>query len=344
MTEGVSVALLGATTQAGESVRELLEEREFPLAALYFVEHEERAGGKLSFGGKNLAVQDAEKFDFSTVQIAIVVGDRTLAEQYAEVAATEEVVVVDCTGHSCGALDVPLVIPELNPEALANYRRRNIVAAPNSVSVAMLLALKPIHDSVGIKCVTVTACQAVSELGQPGMEELATQATSMFNLKPIESNVFAKQIAFNILPAVEVVDENGYAESERALVQAAQQILGDETIDVSPTLIWGPVFFGHSMSIDLELSGQLDANAAQKLLDVAPGVSVMNGAEPAQMPTAVTEAAGSDLVYVGRIRQPISGGERLSLWLVTDNVRRGVALNGVQIAEILVKEHLESGN
>ena len=228
----------------------------------------------------------------------------------------------------------------MNPGAIAGYTARGIIANPNCSTIQMLVALKPIYDAVGITRINVATYQAVSGTGKAAIEELAGQTARLLNGQPVETNVYPRQIAFNALPHIDSFQDNGYTREEMKMVWETQKIFGDPDIQVNPTCVRVPVFFGHSEAVHIETREKLSAMAARELLETAPGVTVMDQWEDGGYPTAVTEAAGADPVYVGRIREDISHPQGLALWVVSDNVRKGAALNSVQIAEILLAEYL----
>ncbi|HET19778.1 MAG TPA: aspartate-semialdehyde dehydrogenase, partial [Chromatiales bacterium] len=234
----------------------------------------------------------------------------------------------------------PLVVPEVNPHAVAQYKNRGIIANPNCSTIQMLVALKPIHDAVGIERINVATYQAVSGTGKEAIEELASQTANLLNGKPVKAEVYPKQIAFNVLPQIDVFMDNGYTKEEMKMVWETRKIMGDDSILVNPTCVRVPVFYGHSEAVHIETREKISAEQARELLRKAPGVEVLDEHIPGGYPTAVTEAANHDATYVGRIREDVSHPRGLNLWVVSDNVRKGAALNSVQIAEILIQDHL----
>jgi len=249
-------------------------------------------------------------------------------------------VVIDNTSQFRYDVDIPLVVPEVNPHAIGAYRDRGIIANPNCSTIQMVVALKPIHDAVGIERINVATYQAVSGTGKEAIEELAGQTAALLNGKPVESQVYPKQIAFNALPHIDTFQPNGYTKEEMKLVWETQKIMEDETIRVNPTAVRIPVFYGHSEAVHIETREKITAEQARELLSRAPGVSILDVPEPGGYPTPVTEGANHDAVFVGRIREDISHPRGLNLWVVSDNVRKGAALNSVQIAEILIRDYL----
>ena len=249
-------------------------------------------------------------------------------------------VVVDNTSHFRRDEDIPLVVPEVNPESLADYGRRNIIANPNCSTIQMLVALKPIHDAVGIERINVATYQAVSGTGKAAIEELAGQTARLLNGQAIECEVYTRQIAFNAIPHIDTFQDNGYTREEMKMVWETRRILGDPGLQVNPTCVRVPVFFGHSEAVHIETIDKITAEEARQLLDGAPGIALLDERADGGYPTAVGEGAGSDAVYVGRVREDISHPRGLNLWIVADNVRKGAALNSVQIAEKLISTYL----
>ncbi|RMD79533.1 MAG: aspartate-semialdehyde dehydrogenase [Gammaproteobacteria bacterium] len=332
------VAVVGATGAVGETMLEVLAERDFPVGELYPLASARSAGAEVTFKGRRLRVQDLATFDFAKVQIALFSAGGAVSAEHAPRAAAAGAVVIDNTSHFRYEPDVPLVVPEVNPHAAAGWRQRGIIANPNCSTIQMVVALKPLHDAAGIERINVCTYQAVSGTGKAAIEELATQTAQLLNGKPIEPRVYPKQIAFNCLPHIDVFLDNGYTKEEMKMVWETQKILEDPSIRVNPTAVRVPVFYGHSEAVHIETREKLGAEEARRLLEQAPGVVVLDRREPGGYPTAVTEAAGKDPVFVGRIREDLSHPRGLDLWIVADNVRKGAALNSVQIAELLVRE------
>ena len=334
------VAVVGATGAVGEAMLEILAERKFPVGQVYPLASERSAGGKVTFGNRELTVGKLSEFDFKKVQIGLFSAGSSVSEEYAPKAGAAGCVVIDNTSRFRYDADVPLVVPEVNPQALAGYKARNIIANPNCSTIQMVVALKPIHDAVGIERINVATYQAVSGAGRRGIDELASQTANLLNAKPVEKGgKFPKQIAFNVLPQVDEFQENGYTREEMKMVWETHKIL-DPAIQVNPTCVRVPVFYGHSEAVHIETRDKLSAEKARSLLAKAQGVVVLDERRPGGYPTAVTEAAQGDAVYVGRIREDLSHPRGLNLWVVSDNVRKGGALNSIQIAELLVKSYL----
>lgn len=335
-----NVAIVGATGAVGETILEVLEDRDFPVNKLFLLASERSAGGTLKFKGKSIRIEKLSEFDFSQVQIGLFSAGGSISAEYAPKAAAAGCVVIDNTSEFRYDDDKPLIIPEVNPHAIAQYKATNIIANPNCSTIQMLVALKPIYDAVGIKRINVCTYQAVSGAGKKAMEELAGQTANLLNAKPVECSVFPKQIAFNALPQIDVFTENGYTKEEMKMVWETKKIMEDDDIQVNPTAVRIPVFFGHSEAVHIETSEKISATTARELLKNAPGVELLDEQEAGGYPTAVTEAAGSDAVFVGRVREDISHELGLNLWIVSDNVRKGAATNSVQIAECLVSGYL----
>lgn len=340
MSKQVDVAVVGATGAVGEAMLEILHQRQFPVGKVYALASERSAGSRVSFGNKSLVVEDLATFDFSKVQVGLFSPGASVSAEYAPKAAAAGCVVVDNTSQFRYDDDIPLVVPEVNPEAVADYKNRGIIANPNCSTIQMMVALKPIYDAVGITRINVCTYQAVSGSGKPAMDELAKQTADLLNGRPVEASVYPKQIAFNVLPHIDVFQDNGYTKEEMKMVWETRKIMGDQNIQVNPTAVRVPVFFGHSEAIHIETRDKITADKARELLKAAPGIVVLDERNDGGYPTAVTEASGNDPVYVGRIREDISHDKGLNLWVVADNVRKGAALNSVQIAEVLVEKYL----
>ncbi len=336
MTQEFNVAVFGATGAVGEAMIEILEERKFPVGELYLLASERSEGKTYRFNGKTVRVQNVEEFDWSLVHIALFSAGGELSEKWAPVAADEGVVVIDNSSHFRYDYDIPLVIPEVNPEAIAEFRNRNIIANPNCSTIQMLVALKPIYDDVGIDRINVTTYQSVSGAGKKGIDELAGQTAKLLNGIPAEPEAFSQQIAFNCIPQIDTFMDNGYTKEEMKMVWETQKILNDPSVAVNPTCVRVPVFYGHAEAVHVETRTPVDAEQVIQLLEQAEGVEVFHGAE---FPTQVRDAGGKDHVMVGRIRNDISHHSGINLWVVADNVRKGAATNAVQIAEVLIRDY-----
>lgn len=334
-----NVAIVGATGAVGETLIKILEERNFPVNELFLLASERSAGSKLQFNGKSVTVQNLADFDFSKADIGLFSAGGSISAQFGEKAGKAGCVVIDNTSHFRYEDDIPLVVPEVNPEAIAGYTTRNIIANPNCSTVQMLVALKPIHDKVGITRINVATYQAVSGTGKEAVEELAAQTAALLNGRDVECEVYPKQIAFNALPHIDDFMENGYTKEEMKMSWETKKILGKD-IEVNATCVRIPVFYGHSEAVHLETREPISVEDARALLANAPGVVLMDTREPGGYPTPVTDSAGKDAVAVGRIRKDITHPNGLNLWIVGDNVRKGAALNSIQIAEVLIKDYL----
>jgi aspartate-semialdehyde dehydrogenase len=340
MGKKFDVAVVGATGAVGEAMLSVLAERDFPVGKVYPLASSRSVGNTVEFNGRQVTVGDLAQFDFSNVQIGLFSAGASVSAEYAPKAAAAGCVVVDNTSEFRYDDEIPLVVPEVNAHAIAGYTRRGIIANPNCSTIQMVVALKPIYDAVGIERINVCTYQAVSGTGKEAIEELASQTAALLNGKPIRPEVYPKQIAFNVLPHIDVFQDNGYTKEEMKMVWETRKIMEDEDIQVNPTAVRVPVFYGHSEALHIETGRRITAADARELLSRAPGVTVLDRREPGGYPTAVTEGAGTDAVFVGRIREDISHERGLDLWVVSDNVRKGAALNSVQIAEILVKDYL----
>jgi len=340
VSKKVDVAVVGATGAVGETMLEILHQRNFPVGKIYALASARSAGSTVSFGNRTLIVEDLATFDFSKVQVGLFSPGASVSREYAPIAAEAGCVVIDNTSEFRYVDDIPLVVPEVNPDAIADYKNHGIIANPNCSTIQMLVAMKPIYDAVGITRVNVCTYQAVSGTGKPAMDELAKQTASLLNGRTVESKVYPKQIAFNVLPHIDVFEDNGYTKEEMKMVWETKKIMGDDSILVNPTAVRVPVFFGHSEALHIETRDKITAAEAKKLLSESEGIVVIDEHVDGGYPTAVSDASGTDPVYVGRIREDISHPNGLDLWVVADNVRKGAALNSIQIAEILVEKHL----
>ncbi len=331
--KNINVAILGATGAVGEMMLDILAERDFPIDKLYLLASERSAGTKISFKNQKLTVVDVAKFDFSQVQIGLFSAGGSVSAKYAPIAADAGCIVIDNTSHFRYDPDIPLVVPEVNVEALSHYRNANIVANPNCSTIQMVVALKPIYDAVGIERINVATYQSVSGAGRKGVNELADQTAGLLNGNPITPNVFQKQIAFNVIPHIDIFLDNGYTKEEMKMVWETRKILSDDNIVVNPTAVRVPVFYGHSEAVHIETRDKITADQAKSLLRSAPGLILVENDNDYPTPADVTSQDG---VYVGRIREDISHPRGLNMWVVSDNVRKGAALNAVQIAELLL--------
>lgn len=343
MIEKIDIAIVGATTSVGETLIEVLQERKFPVGQIYLLDSEGSSGSRIEFNGKALKIGDVHAFEFSKVQLAFFVSTEAVSKEFVEKAAGQGCIVIDRSAAFRNDKDVPLVIPEVNEDAIEGFNKRNIISSPSCTSIQMLMALKPIHDAVGIKRINVSTYQAVSGSGKDAAEELASQTAALLNFRDVKCKTYPKQIAFNVLPQVGEFLDNGYTDEEMKLVWETQKVFNDDSIAVNPTTVRVPVFIGHAASLHVETNDKISATKVRELLQDSAGIEVLDQPQsdkPGGWPTPVTEAAGNDSVYVGRIREDISSENGINLWVVTDNMRKGAASNAVQIAEVLVKLYI----
>ena len=339
MSKKFNVAVVGATGMVGEVMLEILQERKFPISTIHAVASHRSAGAKIPFNSKMITVQDLETFDFAGVDIALFSPGATVSRKYAPQAAQSGCVVIDNTSEFRYDDDVPLVIPEINPTAIALYKNRGIIANPNCSTIQMLMVLKPIHDIAYIERINVCTYQSVSGKGKAAMEELAAQTTALLSGQPVVCDAFPRQIAFNALPQIDDFQDNGYTKEEMKMVWETRKIFADNDIQINATAVRLPIFCGHSEAINIETRKKISVAQVENTLKEAAGIELLN--KPIDgYPTAVSEATGHDAVFVGRIREDISHPRGMNFWVVADNIRKGAALNSVQIAEVLVKDYL----
>ncbi|MBT8062448.1 MAG: aspartate-semialdehyde dehydrogenase [Gammaproteobacteria bacterium] len=338
MKENIVLAVAGATGLVGESMLGILAERRFPAASVHALASARSVGRKVSYGSTMLTVQNLAEFDFEKVDIALFSAGGSVSEEHATRAAAQGCVVIDNTSFFRYDDDVPLIVPEVNKDAIGQFRQRNIIANPNCSTIQMLVALKPIYDKAGIERINVATYQAVSGAGRSAVEQLAGQTARLMNGRPLDDD--EARIGFNVRPHIDSFLNNGYTREEMKMVWETQKILDDDSVLVNATAVRVPVFFGHSEAVHIETRDKLSADQARELLKKAPGVTLLDRHAVGGYPTAATNAAGTDPVFVGRIREDISHPRGLDMWVVSDNVRKGAALNSVQIAESLVKDHL----
>lgn len=337
MDKQFKVAVVGATGAVGEALLAILHERKFPAKEIVALASEKSAGKEVAFGRRKLIAQALETYDFAGTDFALFSAGAKVSAVHAPRAAAAGAVVVDNTSQFRYDDDVPLVVSEVNPHAIAK-RPRGIIANPNCSTMQMLVALAPIHRAVGIERINVATYQSVSGAGRSGLEELGRQTAQLLNFQAIKPTKFPMQIAFNAIPHIDDFQPNGYTKEEMKVVWETRKILEAPTIQVNPTAVRVPVFYGHSEAVHIETREKITAEAARALLEAAPGVVVVDERRPGGYPTPVTHAAGKDAVFVGRIREDISHPRGLDLWVVSDNLRKGAALNAVQIAELLAAE------
>ena len=336
-----NVAVLGATGLVGDTMIKVLEERKFPVKQLFPLASNRSLGKDVEFNGKKIPVIDVETFDFAQADIGLFSAGGEVSRLYAPKAAAAGCVVIDNTSEFRYDDDIPLVVPEVNPEAIKQFTQRRIIANPNCSTIQMLVALKPLHDAARIERINVATYQSVSGAGKEAVDELAEQTVALMSGKgPLKPKVVAAQIAFNVVPQIDKFQDNGYTKEEMKMFWETRKIFNDPDIRVNATAVRVPVFFGHSEVVSIETARKLTASEAHKLLEKAPGVKVIDTRKPGGYPTAAVEAANDDRVFVGRIREDISHERGLNLWIVSDNIRKGAATNSVQIAEILTRDYL----
>lgn len=333
------LAIVGATGAVGEAMLEILQQRKFPLAELIPLASERSAGSELSFGRKRLIVRELDAFDFNGVDIVLFSAGGSVSKAHAPRAAAAGAWVIDNSSEFRYVKRIPLVVSEVNPDAIGMAREHRIIANPNCSTMQMLVALAPIHRAVGIRRINVATYQSVSGAGRSAMEELGRQTSTLLNFQKPQCERFPVQIAFNVIPQIDQFMDNGYTREEMKMVWETRKIL-DPRIKVNPTAVRVPVFYGHAEAVHLETREPIEVERVRELLRAAAGVSLVDEPVPGGYPTPVTHAAGTDPVYVGRIRKDISHPRGLSLWVVADNLRKGAALNAVQIAELLVQHYL----
>lgn len=334
-----NVAVVGATGAVGNEMVKVLEQRNFPVKKLTLLASERSIGKDLTFHGKSVPVEVLTENSFAGIEIGLFSAGGSISEKFASIAAAAGCVVIDNTSAFRMVPDIPLVVPEVNPEAIALYKNRGIIANPNCSTIQMVVALKPIHDAAGIKRIVVSTYQAVSGTGKKAIEELSLQTQALLNFREPVAKVYPHQIAFNCLPHIDVFLENGYTKEEMKMVNETKKIMNDPSIRVTATTVRVPVFYGHSESVNVETDRKITAEEVRDLLSRAPGVKVVDNPANKEYPLAI-DAAGKDETLVGRIREDESIPNGINLWVVSDNIRKGAALNAVQIAEILSSHYL----
>ena len=332
-----TVAVVGATGAVGQTMLSILAERDFPIETLHVLASERSAGEQIEYCGRKVTVSDLATFDPAGVDFALFSAGGSISKEFAPKFAAAGAIVIDNSSAFRMDDDVPLVVSEVNPEALDSIPR-GIVANPNCSTMQMLVAIAPIHRAAGISRINVATYQSVSGAGRSALEELGRQTANILSFKAPDPQRFPVQIAFNLIPHIDDFLDNGYTKEEMKLVWETRKILGDESIMVNPTAVRVPVFYGHSEAVHLETRQKINADEARALLEKAPGVVVVDERTPGGYPTPVTHASGTDAVYVGRIREDVSMANGLNLWVVSDNIRKGAALNAVQIAELLARK------
>jgi len=335
-----SVAIVGATGAVGNEMIRILEERNFPVGELKLLASERSMGKELTFKGKAYPVNVLDENSFEGVEIGLFSAGGSISERFAPIAADAGCVVVDNTSAFRMDPDVPLVVPEVNPEDIGMYQTKGIIANPNCSTIQMVVALKPIHDMARIKRIVVSTYQAVSGTGKAAIEELVEQTKALLNLKEPEVTVYPHRIAFNCLPHIDVFLDNGYTKEEMKMVNETRKIMNDPSIAVTATTVRVPVFYSHSESVNIETERKITADEVRGILSDASGVTVVDNPDNCEYPLA-SDGAGRDDTFVGRIREDESIPNGINMWIVSDNIRKGAALNTIQIAEILIKEYLQ---
>jgi len=334
-----NVVVAGATGAVGSEMVSILEERNFPVNELRLLASPRSAGSRIEFKGKSYVVEVMKEDSFKGMDIGLFSPGGAVSQKFAPIAGQAGCVVIDNTSAFRMDPDVPLVVPEVNAHAIAQYSKKNIIANPNCSTIQMVVALKPIHDVARIKRIVVSTYQSVSGTGRRAIRELESQVLAIYNNKEIEKAVYPHQIAFNCLPHIDVFLENGYTKEEMKMVNETRKIMEDDSIRVTATTVRVPVFYGHSESVNIETERKITADEVREILSRAPGVVVVDNPKEARYPLAI-DAAGRDETFVGRIREDESIPNGINMWIVADNIRKGAALNAVQIAEILIEKYL----
>ena len=340
MSKKFNVAVVGATGAVGQTMIEILEQRNFPVENLYPLASSRSAGQRIKFHNQSIVVQELDSFDFSQTEIGLFSAGGSISREYAPKAAAAGCIVIDNTSEFRYDDDIPLVVPEVNLTAIADYTNRGIIANPNCSTIQMLVALKPIYDNFGIEQINVATYQSVSGAGKEGIDELAGQTAKLLNGLDAKPKVFSEQIAFNVIPHIDVLQDNGFTKEEMKMVWETRKIFGDDSIRVNPTAVRVPVFYGHSEAIHLITKKPFELETVTDLLISADGVEVVHATNEMIYASAVNEGTGKDATYVSRIRRGLDHENSLNLWVVSDNIRKGAALNSVQIAEKLIDSYL----
>ncbi|NMY74354.1 aspartate-semialdehyde dehydrogenase [Pseudomonas sp. WS 5071] len=336
MNQSFDIAVVGATGTVGETIVQILEERDFPVGELHLLASLESAGSSVPYRGKNVRVREVDAFDFSKVRMVFFAAGPAVTLSYAAKASAAGCAVIDLSGALPSA-QAPQVVPEANAQTLEGLPKPVQISSPSASATALAVVLAPLRGLLDIQRVSVTACLAVSAQGREAVSELARQTAELLNLRPLESTFFDRQMAFNLLAQVGKPDAQGHVPLERRLVSELRDVLGMPGLKVSVTCVQAPVFFGDSFSVSVQLAGPADLDAVNALLDAADSIERV---EAGDYPTAVGDAVGQDVVYVGRVRHGVDDTSELNLWLTSDNVRKGAALNAVQVAELLIKGQL----
>ena len=342
LTQPTNIAVVGATGVVGRETLSILEERNFPVGNLKLLASERSAGEQIEFHGEDITVQVLAEEAFDGVDVAFFCAGGSISKKFAPLAAKRGAVCIDKSSHFRMDPDVPLVVPEVNPQAISGYGKKGIIASPNCSTIPLMQVVKPLHDAVGVDHIVAATYQAVSGAGKNGIEELEKQVRDLFNMREPDTQVFKKRIAFNALPmipAADAMEEDGYTNEENKMIHESRKILEVPNLKLSITCVRVPVFNGHSEAVHLGLNGPMSAERVRELLSAAPGVVVIDNPEEGAYPTP-EDAAGEDMTLVGRIRPDFGFEHGIALWFSSDNLRTGAALNAVRIAELLCAEHL----
>ncbi len=336
MSQTFDIAIIGATGTVGETLVQVLEEREFPVGALHLLASIESAGASVPFRGKNVRVREVEQFDFSQVQIVFFAAAEAVTHSFAPRAQAAGCHLIDLSG-ALPTDQAPMLVPEANADVLATLKAPFQINSPSPCAIALAVALAPLRAVLDIQRVTATACLAISSVGREGVSELARQTAELLNVRPLEPRFFDRQVAFNVLAQAGKPDASGYSRVEKRLVEELKLVLAQPSLKVSATCVLAPVFFGDSLSVSVQCAEAVDLAAVNALLEAADSIELV---EEGDYPTVVGDAVGQDVIYVGRVRVGLDELCELNLWIASDNVRKGAALNAVQIAELLIKHYL----
>jgi len=339
MPQEFKLAIVGATGLVGRTILAILEQRNFPVKTVYVLASERSIGSSLSFKGESLLLENLAEFDFHKVDLVFFSAGSTISLEYVPKAVAAGCLVIDNTASFRYEEQVPLVIPEVNAEALKHYPCSGIIANPNCSTIQLLLVVKPIHTAVGVTRINVSTYQSVSGAGRKAVQELIEQTGRLINGLAVEAKAFSSQIAFNVIPHIDHFQENGYTREEMKMLWETRKILNDDRIVVNATAVRVPVLYGHSESVHLETKRKISVTKVKQLLKKAPGLVVLDRRATRGYPMPVTHSAHHDEVFVGRIREDISHPQGLNFWIVADNIRKGAALNAVQIAELMIRDH-----
>ncbi|APC14872.1 aspartate-semialdehyde dehydrogenase [Pseudomonas frederiksbergensis] len=334
MSQSFDIAVVGATGTVGETLVQILEERDFPVANLHLLASSESAGHSVPFRGKNVRVREVDEFDFSKVQLVFFAAGPAVTLSFAPRATAAGCALIDLSG-ALPAEQAPQVVPEANSSVLAGLKKPFQVSSPSASATTLAVVLAPLRDVLDLQRVTVTASLAVSAQGREAVTELARQTAELLNVRPLEPRFFDRQMAFNLLAQVGTPDAQGHTLLEKRLVRELREVMAQPLLKISATCVQAPVFFGDSFSVTLQSTKAIDLAAVNAALEAAPGVELV---EAGDYPTPVGDAVGQDVVYVGRVRSGVDDPTELDLWLTSDNVRKGAALNAVQVAELLIKD------